>query len=173
MDDRQAWSKAGEGRWRKELADGTIATLRVDHWEALLGPSDDLGYWSRGENDLGIEAASRDEAVAYVSSALADWQHGLGLEPGDIDWAQAPSGEPVSGTCVASDAPGSDGEAHLACVAPMFDLVEEWVGDGGTPCESVTPMDAGLDARTRFTTGAEWAMREADAIFAARLFPER
>ena len=122
--------------------------------------------------DLDPEMKGLTEGEFFGAAALAAMED-AGLEPRDIDWAHAPSGEPVSGTCVASDAPGADGEAHLACVAPMIDLVEEWVGDDGTPCESVTPMDAGLDARTRFTTGAEWAMREADAIFAARLSPER
>lgn len=173
MDDRQAWSKAGEGRWQRTLADGTIATLRVDHWEALLGPSDDLGYWSCGENDLGIAVPTRDEAVAYVRSALEGWQRDLGFEPDGIAWDQASDGHPVAGVTNARPAPGEDAVEYLACVAPVLELDVTWTEPDGATRMKTVPLNATLDARTRFSTSVEWGMREADGILDERDEPER
>ena len=97
MASHDGWQRTVGGDWTREIGNGVKATVRIDHWEALLGEDDDLGYWSCGENDVGMEFSSRAEAESYLQALLEDWAMESGDEFDSIEWGRYLSGESVRG----------------------------------------------------------------------------
>ena len=158
MASHDGWQRTVGGDWTREIGNGVKATVRIDHWEALLGEDDDLGYWSCGGNDVGMEFSSRAEAESYLQALLEDWAMESGDEFDSIEWGRYLSGESVRGVAC-----GETGW-YVGSVAPILELDTKWVDAAGYEREHTVPLNGDLPAKDKFSYGVKRGLEDAEKL---------